>query len=142
MCFGTLHSGLVAVLADFLSNGSARAFEFPVKVGQLIDSIGSADLSVLFLAQPRKSLLKQLKHPLDKGQGRAILFGHKITSIFRNGNGMETAQEFLTQCCLLAHGMGLDGPVQSQPKRLSCTGVSIATGHGAGLICALTGSTM
>jgi hypothetical protein len=57
------------------------AFEFTMKVGQLVDGIGSADFDLLIRAQPRKSFFKQLEHPLDKCPRRAILFGHRITSI-------------------------------------------------------------
>ena len=60
------------LLAAFLAIppvGSALAIEFAAKVGQLIDSIGSADLNDLFLAQPRISFFKQLEHPLDKISG-------------------------------------------------------------------------
>ena len=38
-----------------------------MKVGQLIDGIGAADLFVGRLPEPRESLFEQLKHPLDKG---------------------------------------------------------------------------
>ena len=52
-----------------------------MKVGQLIDGIGAADLFVVVLSEPRKPFFEQLKHPLDKGSRWAILFGHRITSI-------------------------------------------------------------
>jgi hypothetical protein len=61
--------------------GSAPALEFQVKVGQLIDGIGAADLFVGRLSEPRKPLFEQLKHPLDKGSRWAIVFGHRITLI-------------------------------------------------------------
>jgi hypothetical protein len=60
---------------------SALALEFPVKFSQLIDGVGSADLGIFFFAEPRKPLLEQLEHPLDKGSRWAILWGHRITSI-------------------------------------------------------------
>jgi hypothetical protein len=63
------------------SIGPAPDLEFPVKVGQLIDGIGAADLFVGRLFEPRKPLFEQLKHPLDKGSRWAILLGHRITSI-------------------------------------------------------------
>ena len=47
--------------------GSAPALEFPVKIGQLIDSIGAAYLFVGRSPEPRESVFKQLEHPLDKG---------------------------------------------------------------------------
>jgi len=71
----------VPALPSIPSIGSAPALEFPVKVGQLIDGIGAADLFVGRLSEPRKPLFEQLKHPLDKGSRWAILFGHRITSI-------------------------------------------------------------
>ena len=52
-----------------------------MKVGQLVDSIGAADLFTGRFPEPRESVFKQLKHPLDKGSRWAILFGHRITSI-------------------------------------------------------------
>jgi DNA primase len=57
------------------------ALELPVKVGQLIDGIGAADLFVGRLPEPREPLFEQLEHQLDKGPRLAILFGHRITSI-------------------------------------------------------------
>ena len=72
---------LVAALPAISPIGSAPALEFPVKVGQLIDGIGAADLFVGRFPEPRKPLFEQLKHPLDKGSRWAILFGHRITSI-------------------------------------------------------------
>ena len=52
-----------------------------MKVGQLIDGIGTADLFVGRFPEPRESVFKQLEYQLDKGPRRAILFGQKITSI-------------------------------------------------------------
>ena len=52
-----------------------------MKVSQLIDGVGSADLGILFFAEPWKPLFKQLEHPLDKGPRWAILWAHRITSI-------------------------------------------------------------
>jgi len=72
---------LVAALPAIPPIGSAPALEFLVKVGQLIDGIGAADLFVGRLSEPRKSLFEQLKHPLDKGSRWAIVFGHRITLI-------------------------------------------------------------
>ena len=72
---------LVPALPAIPSIGSAPALEFPVKVGQLIDGIGAADLFVGRFPEPRKSLFEQLEYPLDKGPRWAILFGHRITSI-------------------------------------------------------------
>ena len=63
------------------SIGPAPDLEFPVKVGQLIDGIGAADLFVGHFPEPRESVLEQLEHQLDEGPRRAILFGHRITSI-------------------------------------------------------------
>jgi hypothetical protein len=105
------------------SIGSAPALEFPVKVGQLVDGIGSADLGIFFLAQPREPLFEQLKHPLDKGSRWAILFGHMITSII-----------------FVVDERQIRNSAQSQPKRLSCTGTAVA-GQGVFLISVLTGST-
>ena len=72
---------LVPALPAIPPIGSAPALEFPVKVGQLIDGIGAADLFVGRLSEPRKPLFEQLKHPLDKGSRWAIVFGHRITLI-------------------------------------------------------------
>jgi hypothetical protein len=72
---------LVAVLPAIPPTGSAPALEFPVKVGQLIDGIGSADLFVGRFPELREPLFEQLKHLIDKGPRRAILLGHRITSI-------------------------------------------------------------
>ena len=72
---------LVLVLPAIPSTGSAPALEFPVKVCQLIDGIGPADLGIFFFAEPRKPLFEQLEHPLDKGPRWAILWTHRITSI-------------------------------------------------------------
>ena len=38
------------------------ALQFPVKVGQLIDGIGAADLFVGRLSEPRESVFKQLEY--------------------------------------------------------------------------------
>ena len=72
---------LVAVLPAIPPTGSAPALEFPVKVGQLIDGIGSADLFVGRFPEPRESVFKQLEYQLDEGRRWSILFGHRITSI-------------------------------------------------------------
>ena len=63
------------------SIGPAPDLEFPVKVGQLIDGIGAADLIVGRSPEPRESVLKQLEYQLDEGPRWSILFGHRITSI-------------------------------------------------------------
>jgi hypothetical protein len=63
------------------SIGPAPDLEFPVKVGQLIDGIGAADLFIGRFPEPRKSLFKQLEYQLDEGPRWSILFGHRITSI-------------------------------------------------------------
>jgi hypothetical protein len=70
---------LVLAFPTIPSIGPAPDLEFPVKVGQLIDGIGAADLFVGRLSEPRKPLFEQLKHPLDKGSRWAIVFGHRIT---------------------------------------------------------------
>ena len=93
-----------------------------MKVGQLIDGIGAADLFVGRLSEPRKPLFEQLKHPLDKGSRWAILFGHRITSII-----------------FVVDERQIRNSAQSQPKRLSCTGTA-AAGQGVLLISVLTGS--
>ena len=49
--------------------GPAPDLEFPVKVGQLIDGIGAADLFVGRLSEPRKPLFEQLKHHSTKVRG-------------------------------------------------------------------------
>jgi hypothetical protein len=72
---------LVLALPTIPTIGPAPALEFLVEVGQLIDGIGAADLFVGRFPEPRKSLVEQLKHPLDEGSRLAILFGHRITSI-------------------------------------------------------------
>jgi hypothetical protein len=72
---------LVSALPAIPPIGSAPALESPVKVGQLIDGIGAADLFVGRLSEPRKPLFEQLKHPLDKSSRWAIVFGHRITLI-------------------------------------------------------------
>lgn len=93
-----------------------------MKVGQLIDGIGAADLFVGRLSEPRKPLFEQLKHPLDKGSRWAIVFGHRITSII-----------------FVVDERQIRNSAQSQPKRLSCTGTA-AAGQGVLLISVLTGS--
>ena len=98
------------------------AFQFPVKVGQLIDDICSADLFVSRFPEPRKSLFEQLEHPLGKAPRWVILFGHRITSII-----------------FVADERQIRNSAQSQPKRLSCTGIA-AAGQGVLLISVLTGS--
>jgi len=72
---------LVPALPAIPSIGSAPELEFPVKVGQLIDGIGTADLFVGRFPEPRESVFEQLKRTLDKGSRWAILFGHRISSI-------------------------------------------------------------
>ncbi len=114
---------LVPALPAIPSIGSAPVREFPVKVGQLIDGIGSADLFVGRLPEPREPLFEQLKYRLDKGPRQAILFGHKITSIVSVVNERQ-----------------IRNSAQTQPKRLSCTGTAVA-GQGVFLISVLTGST-
>ena len=104
------------------SIGPAPDLEFPVKVGQLIDGIGAADLFVGRLSEPRESVFKQLETPLDKGPRWSILFGHRITSI------------------VVVDERQIRNSAQSQPKRLSCTGTAVA-GQGVFLISVLTGST-
>ena len=95
VCFRPLHSGsrvsakckldppigLAIVLPDIPPIGAARALEFQVKVDQLIDGIGSADLLVARLPEPRESLFEQPKYWLDESPRQAILFGHRITLI-------------------------------------------------------------
>lgn len=93
-------------------------FQLLVKVGQFIDRIGSANLSIFLFAQPGELLFEQIQHPLDKRLLWAILLGHEITSI---GSLIDW-----------------EGP---QPKRLSCTGTTFVAGQGASLISVLTGST-
>ena len=58
---------LVLALPAIPLIGSAPALKFPVKIGQLIDSIGAAYLFVGRSPEPRESVFKQLEHPLDKG---------------------------------------------------------------------------
>jgi hypothetical protein len=113
---------LVPALPAIPSIGSAPALEFPVKVGQLIDGIGAADLFVGRFPEPRKSLFEQLEHPLGKAPRWVILFGHRITSII-----------------FVVDERQIRNSAQSQPKRLSCTGPA-AAGQGVLLISALTGS--
>ena len=113
---------LPAVLPGISPTGFMPALEFAVKVGQLVDGIGTADLHLLLRAQPRKSLFKQLKHPLDKCPRRAIFLCHRITSIV-------VVKEWPNH-----------DPMKYQPKRLSCTGTA-AAGQGVSLISTLTGST-
>jgi len=134
-CFRPLHSGsrvhgkcrldppigLAVVLPDIPPIGAARALEFQVKVGQLIDGIGSADLLVGRLPEPRESLFEQLKYRLEKGPRWPILFGHRITSIVS-----------------VVDERQIRNSAQAQAKRLSCTGT--AAGQGVFLIPVLTGS--
>ena len=112
---------LVPALPAIPSIGSAPALEFPVKVGQLIDGIGAADLFVGRFPEPRESVFKQLEYQLDEGPRWAILFGHRITSI------------------VIVNWKGIRNSAHSQPKRLSCTGTA-AAGQGVLLISVLTGS--
>jgi len=72
---------LVLAFPTIPSIGPAPALEFPVKVGQLIDDICSADLFVGRFPEPRESVFKQLEYQLDKGSRWAIVFGHRITLI-------------------------------------------------------------
>jgi hypothetical protein len=72
---------LVLAFPTIPSIGPALALEFPVKVGQLIDGIGAADLFVGRLPEPRESVFKQLEYQLNEGPRWMILFGHRITSI-------------------------------------------------------------
>lgn len=58
---------LVPSLPVITSIGSAPALELPVKVGQLIDGIGAADLFVGRFPEPRKSVFNQLEHQLGGG---------------------------------------------------------------------------
>jgi len=92
-----------------------------VKVGQLIDGIGAADLFVGRFPEPRESVFKQPEYQLDEGPRWAILFGHRITSI------------------VVVDERQIRNSAQSQPKRLSCTGTA-AAGQGVFLISVLTGS--
>jgi hypothetical protein len=112
---------LVLAFPTIPSIGPAPDLEFPVKVGQLIDGIGAADLFVGRFPEPRESVFKQLEYQLDEAPRWAILFGHRITSIVVVVNWKEIRNS--------AH---------SQPKRLSCTGT--AAGQGVLLISVLTGS--
>ena len=112
---------LVLALPAIPLIGSAPALEFPVKVGQLIDGIGAADLFVGRFPEPRESVFEQLENPLDKAPRWAILFGHRITSI------------------VVVDERQIRNSAQSQPKRLSCTGTA-AAGQGVLLISVLTGS--
>jgi hypothetical protein len=113
---------LVSAIPAIPPIGSTPDLEFTVKVGQLIDGIGAADLFVGRLSEPRKPLFEQLKHPLDKSSRWAILFGHRITSII-----------------FVVDERQIRNSARSQPKRLSCTGAA-AAGQGALLISVLTGS--
>jgi hypothetical protein len=92
-----------------------------VKVGQLIDGIGSADLFVGRLPEPREPVFEQLEYQLDEGPRWSILFGHRITSI------------------VVVDERQIRTSAQSQPKRLSCTGTAVAD-QGVFLISVLTGS--
>jgi len=113
---------LPAVLHGVSPTSFMPALEFAVKVGQLVDGIGAADFDLLLRAKPRKSLFKQMKHPLDKCPRRAIFLCQRITSIV-------VVKEWLNH-----------DPMPYQPKRLSCTGAA-AAGQGVSLISTLMGST-
>ena len=113
---------LVLAFPTIPSIGPAPDLEFPVKVGQLIDGIGAADLFVGRFSEPRESVFKQLEYQLDEGPRWSILFGHRITSI------------------VVVDERQIRNSAQSQPKRLSCTGTA-AAGQGVFLISTLTGST-
>jgi hypothetical protein len=112
---------LVLAFPTIPSIGPAPALEFPVKVGQLIDDICSADLFVGRFPEPRESVFKHLEYQLDKGSRWSILFGHRITSI------------------VVGDERQIRNSARSQPKRLSCTGTAVA-GQGVLLISVLTGS--
>ena len=112
---------LVPALPTIPTIDPALALEFPMKVGQLIDGIGAADLFVSRLPEPRESVFKQLKHPLDEGPRWSIHFGHRITSI------------------VVVDERKIRNSARSQPKRLSCTG-AVAAGQGVLLISVLAGS--
>jgi len=72
---------LVLAFPTIPAIGPAPDLEFPVKVGQLIDGIGAADLFVGCFPEPREPVFKQLEYQLDEGPQWSILFGHRITSI-------------------------------------------------------------
>ena len=72
---------LVLAFPTIPSIGPAPDLEFPVKVGQLIDGIGAADLFIGRFPEPRKSVFNQLECQPDGGPRWSILFGHRITSI-------------------------------------------------------------
>jgi hypothetical protein len=112
---------LVLAFPTIPTIGPALALEFPVKVGQLIDGIGAADLFVGCFPEPREPLFEQLEHQLDEGPRWSILFGHRITSI------------------VVVDERQIRNSAHSQPKRLSCTGTA-AAGQGVLLISVLTGS--
>ena len=113
---------LVIAFPTIPSIGPAPDLEFPVKVGQLIDGIGAAYLFVGRSPEPRESVFKQLEYQLDEGPRWSILFGHRITSII-----------------FVVDERQIRNSAQSQPKRLSCTGTTVA-GQGVLLISVLTGS--
>jgi hypothetical protein len=52
-----------------------------VKVVQVIDGIGPADLSVFFFAQPGEPLFEQIQHPLDKRLLWSISLDHEFISM-------------------------------------------------------------
>jgi hypothetical protein len=60
---------LVLAFPTIPSIGPAPDLEFPVKVGQLIDGIGAADLFVGRFPEPRKPLFEQLEHHSTKVRG-------------------------------------------------------------------------
>ena len=112
---------LVLAFPTIPSIGPAPDLEFPVKVGQLIDGIGAADLFVGRSPEPREPVFKQLEYQLDEGPQWSILFGHRITSI------------------VVVDERQIRNSARFQPKRLSCTGTA-AAGQGVLLISVLTGS--
>lgn len=78
----TIERKLLAVLLAISPAGSAPAFEFAVKAGQLIDGIGPADLHREFSVRVRelsKASMFVLKRKRNKGEEGRIDWGSRDT---------------------------------------------------------------
>ena len=115
-----------------------------MKIGQLFDRVRSANLFVVFFAQPGKPLFKQRQHLLNKRLRLVVLDCHAVLLM-----GLKDRKLGQLNLLLLSSGNGRstpappfsdrhDGRAQHQPKRLSCTAGSESVDHGEGFFRTLT----
>jgi hypothetical protein len=71
-------SGLLICSSAFAPLPRAPLGEAPMKIGQLFESIRSADLFVVFFAQPGKPLFKQRQHLLNKRLRLVVFDCHAV----------------------------------------------------------------